>query len=106
MESLTKKSEIFGDITFRGDGCTLDQVKQRLFDYEDAEEQGLLIRLPCKIGDTVYEVYQFCGDGAWEIDEHKIKLEDLNKIGKTVFLTREGAEAALERMNGGENGNE
>lgn len=26
----------------------------KLATYEDAEEQGLLIRLPCKVGDTVY----------------------------------------------------
>ena len=86
MERLTKKSEIFGDITFRGDGCTLDQVKQRLFDYEEAEEQlikaagvdlqsmvgefmhyytlqkeGRLVELPCKVGDVVYRLgYSIC----------------------------------------------
>ena len=29
---------------------------EKLADYEDAEEQGLLLRLPCKVGDTIYEV--------------------------------------------------
>lgn len=28
----------------------------RLAEYEDAEEQGLLLRLPCKAGDTVYAI--------------------------------------------------
>lgn len=28
----------------------------KLAAYEDAEEQGLLLRLPCKVGDTVYVV--------------------------------------------------
>lgn len=27
---------------------------QKLGEYEDLEEQGLLLRLPCKVGDTVY----------------------------------------------------
>lgn len=27
---------------------------EKLAAYEDAEEQGLLLRLPCKVGDTVY----------------------------------------------------
>lgn len=27
---------------------------EKLADYEDAEEQELLLRLPCKVGDTVY----------------------------------------------------
>ena len=32
------------------------KVLTKLADYEDTEEQGLLIRLPCKVGDTVYVV--------------------------------------------------
>ena len=27
---------------------------EKLASYEDAEDQGLLLRLPCKVGDTVY----------------------------------------------------
>lgn len=53
------------------------------------------MELPCAVGSLVYEPYQFMGEGAWEIDVHKIRLEDLNKIGKTVFLTKEEAEATL-----------
>ena len=75
-----------------------EHCKERI-DYEKylktAEEEGRLVVLPCKAGTRVYEIYQFCGCGAWEIEEHKIKLEDLDKIGKTVFLTREEAEKAL-----------
>ena len=71
------------------------QAINKLAEYETAEEEGRLVILPCKIGTRVYEIYQFCGCGAWEIEEHKIKLEDLDKIGKTVFLTREEAEKAL-----------
>lgn len=29
---------------------------EKLSAYEDAEEQGLLLRLPCKVGDTVYVI--------------------------------------------------
>ena len=29
---------------------------EKLAAYEDAEEQGLLLRLPCKVGDTVYHI--------------------------------------------------
>lgn len=70
----------------------------KLKEYEDLEEQGKLLKLPCAVGSLVYEPYRFLGEGAWEIDVHKIRLEDLDKIGKTVFLTREEAEVALERM--------
>lgn len=70
-------------------------LREHLKFYEDLEEQGKLLKLPVAVGTWVYEVYQFMGDGAWEIDVHKIRLEDLDKIGKSVFFTREEAEAAL-----------
>ena len=73
----------------------------RLKRYEDLQEQGRLLELPCDIGQRVYEIYQFMGEGAWEIDEHKIRLEDLENIGKTVFLTKEAAEAALKEIKSG-----
>lgn len=66
--------------------------------YKDLEEQGKLLKLPAAAGSLVYEPYQFMGDGAWEIDVHKIRLEDLDNIGKTVFLAREEAEAALKEL--------
>ena len=31
-----------------------DKILTKLADYEDLEEQGLLVRLPCKVGDDVY----------------------------------------------------
>lgn len=47
---------------------------KKLKEYEDLEEQGLLLRLPCEVGDTVYRICPKCGndhDGsckncAWE----------------------------------------
>lgn len=82
---------------------------QKLADYEDKQEQGLLKILPCPIGTMVHEPYKFCGDGAWEIDHHYLKLEDLDKIGKTVFVDENDAKAyiaeaeeALAKMGGKE----
>lgn len=76
------------------------EAVDKLAEYEDLEEQGKLMKLPCEIGHRVYMIYQFCREGTWEIEEHKIKLEDLDKIGKTVFLTRPDAEQALAEMEG------
>ena len=50
------------------------------------------------VGDRVYEVYQFLNEGAWEIDVHKISFEDIPKLGKTVFLSKDEAQKALENM--------
>lgn len=77
--------------------CPVDAYVKRVLGMEPGG-QGKLLKLPVPAGSLVYEPYQFMGDGAWEINVHKIRLEDLDKIGKTVFLTREEAEAALERM--------
>ena len=32
------------------------KVLRKLAEYEDLEEQGLLLRLPCKVGDTVWVI--------------------------------------------------
>ena len=77
-------------------------IYERVGFYEDLKESGKLIMLPCDIGSKVYEIYQFLGEGAWEIEEHKIRLEDLEKIGKTVFLTREEAEAVISEKRKGD----
>lgn len=34
----------------------------KLGELEDAEEQGLLLRLPCKVGDTVYRYCEYNGN--------------------------------------------
>lgn len=85
--------EILDNIAQRLANC-----EQRLKHYEDLEEQEKLLKLPVSVGSLVYEPYQFMGEGDWEIDVHKIRLEDLDRIGKTVFLTSGEAEAALKRI--------
>lgn len=47
------------------------EAVDKLAEYEDLEEQGLLLRLPCNIGDTVYVIapnYEKC--------KHKTECED------------------------------
>ena len=96
-------------------------VLKKLADYEDLEEQGLLVKLPCKVGDTVYRVnagakqpiipmtvseihflcykneraVRFDAIGKEDMGESCYRLED---IGKIVFLTREEAEKKLEEI--------
>lgn len=91
------------------------EATQKLAHYEDLEEQGRLIELPCKIGDTVYVVEDW--GYRKEIKEREIGvitlkgINDFSKefwedvyggifgnfsdIGKTVFITKAEAEAAL-----------
>ena len=99
-------------------GCpTSDEIYNKLKEYEDAEEQGRLIKLPCKVGDKVY----FIREPQWKpiIEEtqiekvvvrktgmfikmtcNKIYETSVKAIGKNIFFSREKAEAALEKMKG------
>lgn len=103
-------------------GCAIDQCFQKLAEYENLEEQGKLLKLPCAVGDTVYvipsktnyklniingygesnRVYEQVVDRI-EISRHGYLLSTCdgmqNVIDKfykeTWFLTYEEAESAL-----------
>ena len=103
--------------------ATIREIINKLCDYEDAEEQGLLVRLPCKIGNIVwdndagfpepYEITAF-SYGCHDLLEFGCKDEIMfyytnlhrpmagafasSELGKTIFLTREEAEKKLEEM--------
>lgn len=85
--------------------------------WRNAEEQGLLMRLPCKVGDSLYcivngevkklKVHSF-GMSAFGITDIEFKYVDgfkilrfIGELGKTVFLTREEAKKKLEEMENG-----
>ena len=86
---------------------------EKLADYEEAEEQGLLLRLPCPIGTTVYkttwwddvqEKVKVDGKTFYRtVHKHKVSkstfsLLDIYDFGKTVFLTQAEAEQKLKEM--------
>lgn len=97
---------------------------EKLAAYEDLEEQGLLVRFPCKVGDKVwdndfghpesYEIkafsYGYCDSYVEpDIEDQIIFYYEnysgsiagafaMSELGKTVFLTREEAEKKLEEM--------
>lgn len=78
------------------------EICEKLGEYEDLEEQGRLIKLPCKDGDIIYSVVE---DGL-TIVELRFSLGFYARrgsdIGKTVFLTKSEAEAKLKELRGGE----
>ena len=102
-------------------------VMKRLAEYEDAEEQGLLLRLPCKVGDEVYLInHSICENRKITlkcvVDEftfdhgnrcyavlngamsfyalRRFKSVNIKQFGLTVFLTKEEAEAIMDERNG------
>lgn len=131
MERLTSRLPD-GTVTIKRDGVVRDASSnymfpsdiaavRRLAAYEDtgltpercaelaeADKEGRLVMLPCKVGDTVYfaawfgthphivkrviEPYFYTDDTRGQGSSADFSLRD---FGKTVFLTREEAEQAL-----------
>lgn len=87
-----------------GDCDRLKAMVNRLAKFEDLEEQGLLVKLPCKVGDMVYKLWYY-DEKPYKIQQHVIRtlselcgIMEAKKLGKSVFLTREEAEKKLEEM--------
>lgn len=93
----------------------LQDLAERLYKLENSIENGTLVFLPCKVGDTIYEVFKnhrppFIQQTTIEkiIITRKglrLKLErnstyetSITAWGKTLFPTKEAAEKALEEM--------
>jgi len=104
MERLTAKFKDGGAFILPSVVSKLSPMKseiiEKLADYEDAEEQGLLLRLPCKVGDTVYVFRRI--DDILTVEKHTFKtltnlvaMMENGDFGREVFLTREEAEKAL-----------
>ena len=90
----------------------------RLRELAEADRDGRLVVLPCKVGDTLYEVTGRKTISVYKVRAIRVELFGLfiewdivegfawrslaginaGEIGKTVFLTREEAEKALEAM--------
>lgn len=73
----------------------------RMVELMQADKDGRVVVLPCKVGDTVYRLqYVEESPGRFIVDTVPIKfaLIWLNEFGKTVFLTREEGENALAAM--------
>lgn len=85
------------------------EIIDKLAAYEDAEEQGLLARLPCKVGDRVFSSNypRNCrGDRITQIKMNRGGIHfktwwgyfHLSDFGKIVFRTKEEAEQALKEV--------
>lgn len=130
VENLRRKAGIFkksGCATtgivkcFEESADTIEQLAEELKRLKDKQEQGLLIELPCKVGDTLYQKikdgmreYKLIGvvydifhkewmlETALQINGVRWKKEiiPMSYVGKIVFLTEAEAEEALVKMGG------
>ena len=120
-ETMKMMREFIGHASHRLD-CEESRVrslKSKLKNYKDLEKQGLLLRLPCKVGSTLYQPIsnrqineykaiglcfditrnEFMYEVAYQIGLEWYKTTcDFDCINKTVFLTKAEAEQKLKEM--------
>lgn len=100
------------------DAKILQEAIERFAELEDKIEQGLVLELPCKVGDTVYFIDEKCW--RWEMIVVEIAILKKNIVckignggkqvlyvykedfGKKVFLTKAEADKKLAELRGGE----
>ena len=95
-------------------GCDLDRLEK----LAEADKDGRVVVLPCKVGDRLYEVTGRKTISVYKVRAIRVELFSLfiewdivegfvwqslaginaGEIGKTVFLTREEAEKALKEV--------
>lgn len=127
MERLTERMENVPDGESNVWVKNHDYIKasEKLAEYEDLEEQGLLVRLPVNKNNEIYIIssrWTVCSECSSRFDEYSCSgceyecdskkeyyvcptyLSSINvntyvnQFGKTVFLTREEAVNKLEEM--------
>ena len=94
----------------------LQEILEKLAEYEDFEEQGKLLKLPCKAGQKVYllrkdiktvidgEITSFdIGEFAKDMrifitNDNRYTNISFDKVGDIVFFTKKEAEAALKEL--------
>ena len=98
------------------------QATKKLAEYENADDEGRLIMLPCKVRDFIWDIeygapysYEITEFSVGNFNDEAILLDEVifyysssdgsitgkfavSEIGKSVFLTREEAEKALKEM--------
>ena len=119
-ETMKMMREFIGHASHRLDceDSRVKSLKKKLKEYQDLEKQGLLFRLPCKMGSTLYQpisnrINEYKAiDLCFDITRNKFMYEvayqiglewykttcDFDCINKTVFLTKEEAEKKLKEM--------
>ena len=96
---------VYDDIC-KGRTCINETIYQKLKHYEDLEEQGRLIELPCAVGDRVYYIgaidnsNKVCVLEVETIDEALFFKGAECGLKKGFYLTKEEAEAKLKELEG------
>lgn len=97
MKCGSKTCPTVCDELFSCIGCPIQESVDKLAAYEDAEEQGLLLKLPCKCQEVVWVAQKGFKTHKAFYASPSAMLDDIEH-GLGIGYTSEEAEAALERM--------
>lgn len=108
VDTLCKHCMFNGDCTKPRTHCDR-AVRERLYELEDKIENGTLIDLPCKVGDTVYEINtilcEYCEHevGGFSVENGELIILDCidnrYRVSELCFSKAE-AEAKLKELRG------
>lgn len=117
-ENVALREKVY---SMSGEWCAMMSVLNSLGSYDrlrelsEADKDGRVVVLPCKVGDKLYRVFAgeifehrvgsmkyFAIQGRWDIETYPFCPCVESSIGKTVFLTHEEAERALREIQGKE----
>lgn len=105
------KSAFTPDASIKLAAQALETTPERLRELAEADKDGRVVVLPCKVGDTVWRIVRdanphitrdevrdmyFADDMTLCVELVGGRITFTEKFGKTVFYTREEAERALE----------
>jgi len=114
---MSKYKRLTSDVGFARNLPINEELYDRLYELENAIEDGTLVELPCKVGSVVYEVFKnhkppFGRATKIEkiiITEKGLRLKlsrnsvyetSISSLGKTLFFTKVEAEKEWERLMG------
>lgn len=103
LESMVELLEKHSGVDIPDDTVKVLLITNESVDFykkcKSLEEQGRLIKLPCKVGDTVYHVVQGRIIEVSNVDLFFLLLSVVeNRFNNSVFLTKSEAEAKLEEL--------
>lgn len=103
VEMLEKHPRIYMANNTLKSRLLTDEDVDKWEEYKLSDEQGRLIKLPCKVGDTVYHVVQGRIVEVSNVDLFFLLLSVAeNRFNDSVFLTKTEAETKLKELGGGE----
>lgn len=112
---MSKYKRLTSDTGFARNLPINEELYDRLYELENTIENGMLIELPCKVGDVIYEVFKNYKQPFYVAKTiKKIIITDkglrlklscnsvyetaISSLGETLFLTEAEAIAKLEEL--------